>query len=366
MIKKYTKPSKNSAKQTLKLLKHFYEPVEEWWRLPLNDGTFLSYDSWVQGLDSLRRISVLPRKDWDEKDLFLAVKELQTTPYANFKKQKMQEYRDWYQSMIEQGIQEALDDSEHTGNYFLGQPEYDFHFKALTSVKISTRKAAVLSDCYISRTGMIIFLRTKTFFPTTGRFPKEIRSAYRSGYGMLRGSRIRLCWYYRDKSEHNQKVFSFGQRTTAGVLDQRLIRYARYLMKEELSRDKAILLSGIGYLLSLEASGHSILSEILEHVQDISTEIEESVTERWLGFSAGINQRFKENTWVDLIVHSYFVELGSLEFLGVSASVDPNRLWEQIHARWRVMIPLSRTLREMYSFPEGSLQDQFLAQIENA
>ena len=363
---KYSKPSKNSAKQMLKLLKHFYEPVEEWWELPLNDGRFLSYESWVEGLNSLKQISVQPRKDWDEKELFLAVKKLQTTPYANFKKQKMQEYRNWYQSMIEQGIQEALDDSEHTGNYFLGQPEYDFHFKALTSVKISERKAAVLSDCYISRTGMIIFLRTKTFFPTTGRFPKEIRSAYRSGYGMLRGSRIRLCWYYRDKSEHNQKIFSFRQRTTEGVLDQRLTRYARYLLKEEISLDKAILLAGLGYLLGLESSEQPILTEILEQVEKFSAEIQNSVAERWLGFSAGINQRFQENTWVDLIVHSYFMELGCLEFLGISASIERNVLWEKIHGRWRVMIPLSRTLREMYSFPEGSLQDQFLLQIENA
>ena len=92
--------------------------------------------------------------------------------------------------MIEQGIQQALDDSIETGRYFLGQQEFLFHFKALTSVTISDRKAPVLSDCYISDSGMAIFLKTKTFFSTRGRFPKEIRSAYRSNYLVLRGSEL--------------------------------------------------------------------------------------------------------------------------------------------------------------------------------
>lgn len=361
---KRTKPPKNSAKQILKLYKHFYTPMERWWELPLEDGSFLSKSRWDQGVLSLARVSSIPRSDWNEKELFGAVKLTNTAPYSAFKKQKMQEYQRWYQPIIEQGIQEALADSEKTERYFLGQLEFSFHFKALTSVKISERKAPVLSDCYISRSGIVVFLKTKTYFSTRGRFPKEIRSAYRSGYAPLRGSRIRMAWYYRDKSAHNRILFSFTQKTTEGQNKKRLEEYAQYLLDKEIgSFERAILLAGIGGLLQRWDNQSFLLEKIGATVEEYRAEIQISIFQRWLDFSAEINQRLQRGEWFDLIFHSYVIELGAVVFLGLE-KIEQNLLLDQIQPNWIVLSPFAQTLKQMYPIEQDDIQYVFVTKIE--
>lgn len=361
---KRTKPPKNSAKQILKLFKHFYDPLERWWETPLIDGSSLSQKQWEQGSNSLLQISSVPREEWDEEELFSAVKLTNTSLYSAFKKKKMQDYRDWYQPMIEQGIKEALDDSQETGRYFLGRPEFAFHFKTLTSVKISERKAPVLSDCYISRSGIVIFLKTKTFFSTRGRFPKEIRSAYRSGYAPLRNSRIRMAWYYRDKSEHNRVLFSFAQRTTEGGPQDRVEGYARYLLGESSSRERAILLAGLGALLQKWEKENLLLREIWSYIEPFKEEVGDTIQQRWFDFGEEINQRLQRGVWFDLIFHSYFIELGAIEFFALHEQVNSELLLQQVGEKWIVLAPFSRTLRRIYPLTQGGLQASILKKID--
>ena len=325
-------------------------------------GRFFSLERWHDAVAELARVSTQPRELWSEAELFEAVKLTNTSSYSSLKKQKISMFRAVYQTMIEQAIQEALDDSADTGRYFLGHSEFDFHFKALTSVTISERKAPVLSDCYISRSGVVVFLKTKTYFSTRGRFPKEIRSAYRAGYEPLRGSRMRLAWYYRDKSEHNRLLFSFEQKTTENAHELRIAGYAQYLLTQPSSFQVAILLAGLAGLLEKWNMEHPLLPDIQSSVSVFQEEIRAKIGARLLGFCDEITHRLNRGEWFDLIFHSCFLELGALDFLRLSTK-EQAFFHQRICPRWSVLAPFSRTLLQVYPLKEGELQYLFLSSI---
>ena len=109
---KRAKPPKNTAKQILKLFKHFYDPKEEWWTVPDTTDNTTIFERWKSGCASFCAVSLTPRETWNEEEIFLAVKKTNTPPFSSFKKQKLQDYRELYLPRVERAIEEALLDSE--------------------------------------------------------------------------------------------------------------------------------------------------------------------------------------------------------------------------------------------------------------
>lgn len=172
---KYTKVPEE-RKRLLKLLKHFFKNKEQWWELKREDGKALGIMNWQQKLWLLARISPGSLGNWTEQEIEALLDRLEQEENQALRADLLAFYGSWYRSVVEQGIQDAIDDSDSKEmGMFLGVKRYAYHFK---SVNVENNRP-IVADCFINKDGLVVFLKTDLQTETNEKFPKIIRTAIR-------------------------------------------------------------------------------------------------------------------------------------------------------------------------------------------
>jgi hypothetical protein len=188
MMNRIKTPS-NKKKRLYKMAKHLGNPQERWW---LTDSTSLSYEQWVEQFGKPMGTT---ESGFTEEGIRQWVDGLYGSGQQAARKHWLSMYQQIYVPVVNTAIQSAISGG--------------FGFKGISSVHVGSRNFPVWMDCYVSPTGLVVFLETKKSTPVNAGFPKELRSAFRPAPSVDIPA-WGIAQYYQTRSQQYAERFNWS------------------------------------------------------------------------------------------------------------------------------------------------------------